>query len=55
MSNGKQKRSLDFLDIILTAKDEEGKGLSDLRRGGGHIVDVSVDVRVTLSCLHNIS
>ena len=30
MSNGKQKRSLDFLDIILTAKDEEGKGLSDL-------------------------
>ena len=30
MSNGKQKRSLDFLDIILTAKDEEGRGLSDL-------------------------
>ena len=24
------KRSLDFLDIILTAKDDEGNGLSDL-------------------------
>ena len=25
-----KKRSLDFLDIILTAKDDEGKGLTNL-------------------------